>query len=637
MYSSHVTRWCATALLVVGAAVSLNQSAFAKPSPADAQEGVEVLTRGPVHEAFAGIVSFNPEAGAVATKAPPELIKELPPDQRPAGANVAWIPGYWSWDDERTDYLWVSGIWRSLPPGRQWLPGYWTKTEAGFQWISGFWADEQATNVEYLPQQPPETIEEGPQGDPPSPEYVWVPGTWVWYQGSYAWRPGHWVASQANWMWIPASYVWSPRGCVFVDGYWDYSISRRGMLFAPVYFNEGAYGQPGFSYSPAIAINLAVFGNNLFLRPSYGHYYFGDYYAAGYQTAGFYPWFSYNSQFHSGYDPIFVSQSWQNRENGGWEGNLQSQFDTRRENEAARPPRTLGAQNELRTSGGKSQESLLIAAPLAQLAKFKDSGIRLQPVSKQEQREIAQSGQKVREFGNERQKLETQAEGKPDAGASRESGPARLKLSKSPIVSKAGENPGKDEAPPETPKVPKPDPSIELRPAGTGDTDPKSKGEGERKTKKGDPRPEASDGEPKSKSVLPPSGSPKGQSETKKGEPQAETPKGELKPKKFTPPSESPKAEPKTTKEEPRSVPPKAAPPRSEPKERPKVEPKTEPPRAAPPKVEPKEKPKAEPRSEPPKAAPPRVEPKGTPQVEPKSGPPKADPGAKPKKQKSSI
>ena len=50
---------------------------------------------------------------------------------------MAWIPGYWAWDDERTDFLWVSGIWRALPPGRQWVPGYWGRSGQGAQWTSG--------------------------------------------------------------------------------------------------------------------------------------------------------------------------------------------------------------------------------------------------------------------------------------------------------------------------------------------------------------------------------------------------------------------------------------------------------------------------------------------------------------------
>ena len=106
-----------------------------------------MLTRGPVHEAFAETVTFDPEPGIVVPKAPPAAIEEVPPEQRPEGANVAWIPGYWGWDDERNDFLWVSGIWRDLPPGRQWVPGYWGKSAQGYQWTSGYWADAQVSEV----------------------------------------------------------------------------------------------------------------------------------------------------------------------------------------------------------------------------------------------------------------------------------------------------------------------------------------------------------------------------------------------------------------------------------------------------------------------------------------------------------
>src|SRR3954452_16677379 len=76
------------------------------PPPA-APDNYEVLARGPVHEAFAEPVDYTPEAGPVADKAPPELIEELPPDQKPEGADVEWIPGYWSWEEEDKEYLWV--------------------------------------------------------------------------------------------------------------------------------------------------------------------------------------------------------------------------------------------------------------------------------------------------------------------------------------------------------------------------------------------------------------------------------------------------------------------------------------------------------------------------------------------------
>ena len=124
------------------------------PTP---QAGVEVQTRGPVHEAFASTVEM-PKPGEIAPKAPPELIEELPPDQKPEGDNVQWIPGYWDWDAERTDFIWISGFWRVPPPNHVWVPGSWNRVTTGFQWTSGFWhltqPNQPQPELEYLPTPP---------------------------------------------------------------------------------------------------------------------------------------------------------------------------------------------------------------------------------------------------------------------------------------------------------------------------------------------------------------------------------------------------------------------------------------------------------------------------------------------------
>jgi hypothetical protein len=101
--------------------------------PRHSENGVEELTRWPVHEAFAASVSYNPELGILVRSAPPTLIEEIPPDQRPVGESISWIPGYWGWDDETTDFIWISGVWRNMPTGRQWTPGYWGESESQWQ------------------------------------------------------------------------------------------------------------------------------------------------------------------------------------------------------------------------------------------------------------------------------------------------------------------------------------------------------------------------------------------------------------------------------------------------------------------------------------------------------------------------
>src|SRR4051812_27459977 len=100
------------------------------------QEGVEVQARGQVHEAYAEAGAATAEPGVVVTKEPPEAIEEQPPEEKPEGDNVVWIPGYWGWDEEAEDFLWVSGFWRAVPPGRAWVPGHWDKVETGYQWVS---------------------------------------------------------------------------------------------------------------------------------------------------------------------------------------------------------------------------------------------------------------------------------------------------------------------------------------------------------------------------------------------------------------------------------------------------------------------------------------------------------------------
>src|SRR5205085_714188 len=131
-------------------------------------------------------------------------------------------------------YIWVSGFWRVAPPGRQWLPGHWVQVQNGWQWVAGLWTAAQQNEVTYLPP-PPEPVAAGPSTPQPGPDSVSTPGCWVYYESHYVWRPGTWVTYRPGWVWIPAHYSWTPCGYVFVEGYWDLDLQRRGLLFAPVY------------------------------------------------------------------------------------------------------------------------------------------------------------------------------------------------------------------------------------------------------------------------------------------------------------------------------------------------------------------------------------------------------------------
>lgn len=589
MKSRHVIKGCLVATLVgLGVNTGLDQVIAAPPIRSDVEDGVQVLTRGPVHEAFAETITFDPQPGIVVPKSPPNAIEELPPDQRPEGDNVAWIPGYSAWDDERNDFLWVSGIWRALPPGRQWVPGYWTESGQGSQWISGYWADAKLNEVRYLPE-PPATVEAGPNIAAPSANHTWLPGCWVWHQDRYAWRPGYWAQVQQNWDWIPAHYVWSPRGYVFIDGYYDYSVARRGVLFAPVYFNAGVYSQRGYSYSPSTVINLGLFTAHLFSRPSYQHYYFGDYYAANYNTAGYYPWFSFGSSGY-GYDPFYARQRWTNRQDGDWERRVATDFEHRRDNENARPPRTLAAQIARNTNlTTPADKSGVVAVSLAQLAKNQDQSQPFQAMDKDERQKLGQRGQEIQKFRQERQKLEAKSAATSTVDTGKPSDPVSLKLPASPISAKQVATTGTDQAVPKTQDAPKPDLKIE----------PKARVAGEPK------------GTPKVTKVaplLPKAG--RTPVAPKVGAP--DSPKSQPKPTLQDEPKTAPKSEPKpAVKTEPRPM------PKAEPKPAPKVEPQPIP------KVEPKPVPKVDPKPEPkdePKPMP-KVDPKPEPKREPKNNP----------------
>ena len=408
-------------------------------------QGMEVMTRGPVHEAFAETVAFDPTPGIIVTQQPPALIEEVMPDQRPAGDNVAWIPGYWGWDEDQNDFLWISGIWRNLPPGREWVPGYWSTVDTGHQWTSGYWQDAETTEVEYLPE-PPRSVERGPNIAASSNDQTWIPGNWQYRQDRYAWRAGYWVTARENWCWTPSYYRWAPRGYVYVDGYWDYPVVNRGVIFAPVRFQRSYYEQPDFYYSPQTVISLSVFSNHLFLRPNYGHYYFGDYYEPRYRN-NYYASYDYGSRYR-GYDPIYAYNRWENRRDGNWDRERQNDYEYRRDHAEARPPRTWAALND-RPERDRERGDFAVAERYDRVVdSHKDGRNRFQTVSNDERQRFVSQKNEIRNYGRERQQREvsgTQAKGDSEGRVQA----TREKATRSPLASKQSERSEKNGGPPE--------------------------------------------------------------------------------------------------------------------------------------------------------------------------------------------
>lgn len=376
-------------------------------------EQVEHLTRGPLHEAFAEPYEADPRPAPIVPTQPPEPINEVPPEYRPDGENVVWIPGYWSWDDDRTDYIWVSGVWRDVPPEHQWVPGYWTRTSGGFQYISGFWASNQVAEIEYLPP-PPDSLEQGPSSPAPGDAYFYIPGHWVYNGHDYAWQPGYWSLTQNNWVWVPASYVWTPRGCIYQPGYWDYDIPYRGVVFTPVYYSQPIYRNPRYVYRPRYLIDtgLELFVH-LFVRPNRGQYYFGDYYGQRYANS-YQPW----ATFYQGsryYDPFYTN--YRVRGQAGSNLNLLSwivnQHQLFAQNDRYRPATTIAAQRDFlnANAGANLDQTILRLANLGDsldsVVTGRDTNVNFQRLTQVDVDRITSAVAPLLELSNQRLRIES--------------------------------------------------------------------------------------------------------------------------------------------------------------------------------------------------------------------------------------
>jgi hypothetical protein len=276
------------------------------PSP-DQQDDLDYLMQAPLHEAFAEVVTGDYGPNPLVARKPPVSIEEIPPQFKPAGEQVVWIDGYWWWDEQREDFIWISGVYRDAPVGQRWVAGYWHQESDGFRWVNGFWFSEEAEEMVYLPP-PPASLEIGPAMPRPSDAHYYLPGQWNFVQERYLWQPGFYTPLLDDLVWVPSCYVWTPAGHIFRPGYWDRPFVNRGVVFAPVHFRRPIFLQAGFQFQPNYLIDTS-FGllPHLFVRPNCRNYYFGNWYGAQFVGLGFQPW-ALQNQFRwraNRFDPLF--------------------------------------------------------------------------------------------------------------------------------------------------------------------------------------------------------------------------------------------------------------------------------------------------------------------------------------------
>lgn len=84
--------------------------------------------------------SFAQIGVAITIGPPPIPVYEQPicPDE-----GYLWVPGYWAYDYDISDYYWVPGTWIQAPEvGFLWTPGYWGWEGGRFAFYDGYWGPQ---------------------------------------------------------------------------------------------------------------------------------------------------------------------------------------------------------------------------------------------------------------------------------------------------------------------------------------------------------------------------------------------------------------------------------------------------------------------------------------------------------------
>lgn len=395
----------------------------------------EVLLRGPVHEAFAQPVAIERAASLALDVKPPAPPAEYPSAVRPARADSVWLPGYWAWERADERYVWIPGIWRIAPPGMRWSPGYWSDADGRATWIAGFWYPRDRVQLRYLPE-PPDEAGDDDRGVAPASDFFYVPGYWVFSAGKYVWKSGHWSPAHSGWVWMPTRAESTPSGSLLLPGYWDYSLPKRGVLFAPLALGgddgEDDVAQdkrPPAVVTPRVAIDPRRLSEYLFIDPASKHYCFGDYFAAvgdGLRAvpapkADVVPWYD----FAGGSDPLFVyDQSTRRHLQPDWQAALRGRYAQRRRQAELRPPTVWTDGRTAVASGDEADGNAAdaVSSPgvtLMALARDRTIPLKLTTVTGEELARAARQAEYYKLLANQRKKFESDAGGPPEGDKTR--------------------------------------------------------------------------------------------------------------------------------------------------------------------------------------------------------------------------
>ena len=308
----------------------------------------EVLTRGPVHEAFAEVINYNPQPGQVVAKEPPKPIEEVPPAEKPEG-DYTWIPGYWAWDHDRGQlYLGHRRMAdsaarhdlgaRLLEPGHQ-------RTSMGQRLLGAGGTRRRPARRRPRPSISPrrrKASKRAPAQPPPRPTISGSPAIGIGLTGGTCGGPATGPAASRIGSGSPPGTSGRPAATSSSPGIgispWQ---AGRGLL--PGHLRQPLLSWPALLLQPSVCIQTPVLTGYLFCRPAYCHYYFGDYYDPMYVGVGIYPWYMVHER-HYGYEPLFVYDRWYyGRNDPGWAMGLHRDYEYRVAHFDARPPHTYAA------------------------------------------------------------------------------------------------------------------------------------------------------------------------------------------------------------------------------------------------------------------------------------------------------
>jgi hypothetical protein len=306
--------------------------------------------------------------------------------------------------------------------------------------------------MQYLPQPPPQP-EVAASVPAPDENSVFVPGTWVFQDTRFVWRPGYWCDYRPGWVYVPARYTWTPCGYVFRDGYWDFDLAGRGLLFSPVVVGPAFIGRPSWVYTPTCVVNWGCLLGAMFVRPRCGHYYFGDYFSPIYARRGFVGLVDFRVN-RSCYDPIYSYYRWHNRNDLQWDRNLRGMYVGRYRGDIPRPPRTLVQQNTLIQNFTTNNVNVTNIRMVSQLNQIDRSKVNLVQIDQRRREQERREGERLREVSRQRDQLERQfvTRGGPPSRSEGSPHIAKINLPPPRPVSRTV-------TPPPTPK--RPEPSVD--------------------------------------------------------------------------------------------------------------------------------------------------------------------------------